>query len=410
MHVRAIKRLRTTRLLTVVLLALATVITDLAGPAFAQEQPRSLLEFLFRGGRERARQPERRQVPKVKKRTTTRRATTSGHAAAPSQPAVEVVEKAEDARVVVVVGDFLAGGLAEGLTTVFAEDPSVRIVDKSNGSSGFVRDDFYNWPVEIGPILDETKPAVGVIMIGSNDRQQMRVEGSRESVRSEKWTAEYAARAEAMAQSFSERSIPVVWVGLPAFKFSSMSSDMLAFNDLQRNAVETVGGSFVDIWEGFVDENGAYAATGPDINGQAVRLRASDGINFTRAGRRKIAFYAEKPLKRILGTGPSSVFPELGVPDLIGPPAAGQPTVERTPPIALGDPGLDGADELMGASLSPRVGEAVTLSEKLAIEGKTPEPRPGRVDDFSIRVQPAVAVVPEPGADRDETSAIVPAR
>ncbi|WP_127600264.1 DUF459 domain-containing protein [Nitratireductor alexandrii] len=410
MHQRASTRLRGTRLLAIVLLALATVVVDVAGVAYAQERPRSLLEFLFRGGRERARQPERRQVPQVKKRSAPRRTTAPRHSAAPSRPAVEVVEKAENARVVIVVGDFLAGGLAEGLTTVFAEDPTVRIVDKSNGSSGFVRDDFYNWPVEIGPILDDAKPAVGVVMIGSNDRQQMRVEGSRESVRSEKWTAEYAARAAALAQSFAERNIPVVWVGLPAFKFSSMSSDMLAFNDLQRNAVETIGGTFVDIWEGFVDENGAYAATGPDINGQAVRLRANDGINFTRAGRRKIAFYAEKPLQRILGDGRSTVFPELGVPELIGPPAAGQPTVERTPPIALGDPELDGADDLMGASLDPKEGEAVTLSEKLAIEGKTPEPRPGRVDDFSIRVQPAAAVAPAPGADRNETSAIVPAR
>ncbi|MVA95774.1 DUF459 domain-containing protein [Nitratireductor sp. CAU 1489] len=410
MHERASTRLPTTRLLAIALLALATVFIDVAGGAFAQERPRTLLEFLFRGGRERARQPERRQVPQVKKRTTTRRATAPSRSSAPSRPTVDAVEKAEDARVVVIVGDFLAGGLAEGLTTVFAEDPTVRIVDRSNGSSGFVRDDFYNWPAEIGPILDEVKPAVGVVMMGSNDRQQMRVDGNRESVRSEKWTAEYATRAGTLAQSFAERGVPVVWVGLPAFKFSTMTSDMLAFNDLQRNAVETVGGTFVDIWEGFVDENGAYAATGPDINGQAVRLRAGDGINFTQAGRRKIAFYAEKPLKRILGAGPSSIFPDLGVPELLGPPTAGQPTVERTPPIALGDPDLDGGDELLGASLDPKTGEAVTLSEKLAIEGKTPAPRPGRVDDFSIGVEPAVAVVPQPGADRDETSAIVPAR
>jgi hypothetical protein len=32
-----------------------------------------------------------------------------------------------------------------------------------------------------------------------------------------------------------------------------------------------------------------------------VRLRGSDGINVTRAGQRKIAFYIEKPARRLLG-------------------------------------------------------------------------------------------------------------
>ena len=76
---------------------------------------------------------------------------------------------------------------------------------------------------------------------------------------------------------------------------------MLAFNDIYRKAAEGAGAEFVDIWDGFVDENGAYVSTGPDINGQPVRLRAGDGINLSKAGKRKVAFYAEKPLNKLLG-------------------------------------------------------------------------------------------------------------
>ena len=32
------------------------------------------------------------------------------------------------------------------------------------------------------------------------------------------------------------------------------------------------------------------------MNGQPVRLRSDDGINLSKAGKRKVAFYAEKPL------------------------------------------------------------------------------------------------------------------
>ena len=73
-----------------------------------------------------------------------------------------------------------------------------------------------------------------------------------------------------------------------------MNSDMLAFNDIYRRVGGERGGEFVDVWDGFVDENGAFVSTGPDINGQPVRLRSNDGINFTKAGKRKLAFYARK--------------------------------------------------------------------------------------------------------------------
>ena len=74
-----------------------------------------------------------------------------------------IVEKAPDARTVLVVGDFMATGLAEGLDTAFAENTKVRIVVRSNGSSGFARDDFYNWPEQIKPLIEAEKPAGNAI-------------------------------------------------------------------------------------------------------------------------------------------------------------------------------------------------------------------------------------------------------
>ena len=189
-----------------------------------------------------------------------------------------------------VLGDFLAGGLAEGLSSAYAESPGVRVVNRSNGSSGFVRDDYYDWNGEIAGILEDVSPTVVVMMIGSNDRQQLVVDGKREAPRSEAWLVEYTQRVETFAAALEEKKIPLIWSGLPPFKSSSMSSDMLAFNDIYKTAVEAVDGSFVDIWDGFVDENGGFIFTGPDMNGQPVRLRGSDGINLTRSGKRKVPF------------------------------------------------------------------------------------------------------------------------
>jgi hypothetical protein len=390
----------------------------LLAPAHAQERPRTLFEFLFPGSqqqqRQRQREPERRPAATTPQpQATPRRATprtTAAPRAAPAQPAApEVVEKADDARVLLVIGDFIGGGLAEGLSAAYADDPTIRVVDHTNGSSGFVRDDYYNWPAEIGAILESVEPTVVAVLLGSNDRQQMLVGGSREAPRTDPWNEEYARRATAVAAAFAERNIPFVWIGLPPFKVTRMSSDMLAFNDIQRGVAEAAGGTFVDIWEGFVDEAGAFVTNGPDINGQPARLRAGDGINFTQSGKRKIAFYAEKPLNRILETGsPGAVaapgFPMLGAPDAFGHLAPGEPPpIDRTVPISLNDPDFDGGAELLGLIATPKREDARTPSEKLVIEGVAPPAMPGRVDDFSVRPRPAVVAKPVPAAPAPRT-------
>ena len=79
-------------------------------------------------------------------------------------------------------------------------------------------------------------------------------------------------------------------------------------NEIVRESVQRLGGTYVDIWPGFVDDENRYTATGPDVDGQTSRLRANDGVLFTRAGARKVAHFADTEIKRILeakrtGTG-----------------------------------------------------------------------------------------------------------
>ena len=359
-------------------------------PARAQDQGWSLRDLLFprRSERYELLGPVDRFPPRPKKARKPRPPSQQPATTAAETPAVE---KADDAKVILVIGDFLAAGLAEGLDNAFADNPQVRVVDRSKGSSGFVREDFYNWPQQVGAIIAAEKPAAVVAMLGSNDRQQIQVGEAREAPLSEAWTNQYTQRTKAFGGAVAATKVPFLWVGMPAFKSSKMTADMLAFNDIYRSAAQQSQGEFIDIWDGFVDENGAFVSTGPDINGQPVRLRADDGINMTRAGKRKIAFYAEKPLTKILG------LPALDSPGLLHVPAgeparepeAGAPpaAVDRTVPMLLSDPALDGGSELLGAVPVAR-GDATT--------DLTPTHVPGRADDFSGPPKPAQSK-PVPG-------------
>lgn len=372
--------------------------------AAAQEQRQGggLLRFLFQRNQPPPQVYEAPQRQPQRQRAQPRRQRDGGGQAqrrqrAPSQgrpaaaPVPEAVAKADDARKVLVVGDFVAGGLAEGLEDAFEADASVEIVGRSNGSSGLVRDDYYDWPTSLGTMLEEIDPAIVVVMLGSNDRQSMTVAGSAEAARSDAWLKEYERRATLIADAVTAKDIPLVWVGMIPFRPSTMSADMLAFNDIYRKVAEAAGGQFVDVWDGFVDENGTFVASGPDMNGQPTQLRADDGINVTRAGKRKIAFFVEKPLQQALGAAPTPelVFfgPDLPPGFLDGPREA--PRIDRTQPVALfGAP--SGAGELLGRTIT-RPARTAPPAPRVETEDE-PEGAPaGRADNF-IRERPA----PEP--------------
>ncbi|MGR9206013.1 SGNH/GDSL hydrolase family protein [Rhizobium leguminosarum] len=367
--------------------------------AEAQEQRyqrRSILDF-FLGRRylddapqaPDVQQPRRQQ----RKRPPPPKAVVNTRTAPPLRTVEEepAVQKLGDARTILIVGDFLASGLGDGLTAAFETSPGVVVEARGNVSSGLVRDDYYDWPEQLPKMIDELKPAMVVVMIGANDRQQMVTDTAKEKFRTDGWFTEYRRRVLSFGKEVTGRKIPLLWVGLPAFESDSMTADAVQMNQLYRNQVESIGGEFVDIWDGFVDENGNFIVTGSDVNGQQVRLRTSDGINLTQAGRRKLAFYVEKPARRLLGTQASpdlvrldsSNLPGLGLPDN---------AVEHTVPISLSDPNLDGGAELLGARPPPM---ALTRSPRdlLVEQGEmTPAP-PGRVDDYRLPVAKAPAEV-----------------
>ena len=256
-------------------------------------------------------------------------------------------------------------------------------------------------------------------MMGANDRQQMKIGDTKEPPLSDAWTKEYQARTDALAAAIKQRSLPFMWVGLPAFKSAKVSSDLIAFNDIYRKSAESAGGAFIDIWDGFVDENGAFVMNGPDMNGQPVRLRGSDGISLSKPGKRKVAFYVEKPLNKLLG---SETVPATGLagPETAGPTAPVNIYVDRTAPMAINDPELDGGQQLLGLKSTPKV-ETRTAGERLAVEGIAPASTPGRADDFGgARPAPAVAAArrrfrpkqrirrPRSGAERQSPSAAAP--
>ncbi|MEM1365451.1 MAG: DUF459 domain-containing protein [Pseudomonadota bacterium] len=277
-----------------------------AGMSVAVAQERNIFQRIF-GPRRAAPRPQTQTRTQPQTNAAPRR-TQRATAVAPVATEDALVEKVDNASIILVAGDFYAGALARGLETAFAGDAAVRVVNRFNGNSGIVRDDFYDWPNELGAIIDELSPAAVVFMAGANDRQPIRRDGETLDKLSDAWSEAYRSRIQSIANVAANKRVPMFWVSTPPPRSGALSADYLAFNSMLDAQLAVGPGEFIDIWDKFTTDEGAFTSRGPDVNGQLRKLRTNDGLNFTKAGRQKLAFYAEQPLRALLEGRSDAVF------------------------------------------------------------------------------------------------------
>jgi hypothetical protein len=206
--------------------------------------------------------------------------------------------------------------------------------------------------------------------------------------RSEKWGELYARRVDEMTGVLKAKNVPVFWVGLPSVRGSRATSEAVYLNDLYRGRAEKAGVIYIDVWDGFVDESGNYNNYGPDFEGQTRRLRAGDGVHFTRAGARKLAHYVEREIRRVMLARAAPVatpLPQEPEPDAKAPPAAAAPGL---PPRPIASPVMSltapkgAGDALLGAT-PVRATAGDSVAARVLVKGEPIEAPAGRADDFA---------------------------
>jgi uncharacterized protein len=335
---------------------------------------------------------------------------------------------------VVVIGDSFAEWLAYGLEQVFAETPQIGIVRKIKTDLGLVRDDprldAPEWTQAIKDLLPATeKPNAIVVMLGVNDRSSLRerppaakettspsdhdhpapaaADAKRQppsasyEFHTDKWAELYSKRIDDMIAALKMRGVPIMWVGLPAIRGAKSTSDMSYLDELYRARANKAGIAYVDIWDGFVDDQGRYVQDGPDFEGQTRRLRTYDGVYFTKAGAEKLGHYVEHDLRRVLS---SHVLPVA----LPGPEDQSPAKDAVGPVLPLNAMGEEKSDKLLGAAKQPAEREADPLATRVLNRGEAIVAPRGRADDFSwprADTSGAADMEPAPDAVRPRGSA-----
>jgi hypothetical protein len=208
----------------------------------------------------------------------------------------------------------------------------------------------------------------------------------------EQWATLYAKRVDQMIAALKSTGAPVIWVGLPAIRGAKSTGDISYLDELYRSRAERAGIAYVDIWDGFVDDQGRYTLQGPDFEGQIRRLRSADGVHFTKAGAVKLASYVDRELHR----GMSAHIAPLALPAPETTPNAAttgtRPDVGPVLPLTAG--AAEGGDLVGGGRATQALSDPTAV--RVLTRGDTLPAASGRADDFSWpRPGSATAATPD---------------
>src|SRR5499426_524774 len=361
---------------------------------------------------------------------------------------------------IVVLGDAMADWLGHGLEEAYADNPEFGVVRKVRTNSGLIRNesrsDSYDWVQAAREFLASEKPDYVVMMIGLSDRVPIRerpaaraggkpgqppaqqgqaqpaqpsqqtpppqsqqnaaqdAEGATKpesspepapsttsanhEFRSDKWGELYAKRIDETIAALKAKGVPVLWVGLPPIRGPRSRSDVSYLNDYYRARAQKAGIIYVDVWDGFVDDEGNFNLRGPDYNGQIRQLRSTDGIYFTKAGAVKLGHYVEREIQRLMQARATPVALPAPEPQQQAPARPGLPAPRpMAGPVVPLTASTTTPEDLAGSGPARGAASNDPLATRVLVRGESSEAPSGRADDFSW---------PRAGAD---DGAIIPA-
>jgi uncharacterized protein len=196
-------------------------------------------------------------------------------------------------------GDVYADGLLGRLVEAMLDDTRVQIQKKHRAFPGLIRPDLDD---ELRVEEASKEPLhIALVMVGAYDRFNMRGSGTQRFILgTDEWRQEYGRRADRLIKTLKKRGAAVYWVGQPLMRQPNVNEQAQTMNDIVREKAYLNGVKYIDITAQFADDAGNYSPYGPDIAGKQMLMRDADGVLFTWAGYRKLAYFVEREIRRDL--------------------------------------------------------------------------------------------------------------
>ena len=239
----------------------------------------------------------------------------SSHLAlAQDAPPVPAQDTAPDVKRVLIIGDQLAGGMGAGLARLAQDQGNIQVINRFNESSGLARPEIYDWAEAIPKMTDGKNINAAVVLMGLNDRRDIKLADKVLKFGSAEWNTLYQHRVDAVIDALVAQHIQVLWMGEPPMGDPALDADMQNLTAIVQSRVTAKGAEFIDLRTPLLNAQGGYADHGLDDTGVDHRLREGDGVTFLRLGNNRLGQIALAALNSSAAPVVGAASPQAGIP------------------------------------------------------------------------------------------------
>ncbi len=200
----------------------------------------------------------------------------------------QLSQSISDGKRILVIGDQMAGGLGAGITRMAENDDTIQVANRFNESSGLVRPEIYDWAAAIPKMAEGKDFTTAIVLMGLNDRRDMRSGDQILKFNSPEWVSAYKQRVDAVIDALLAQHMQIFWMGEPPMGDPGLDADMQALSTYQKERAVAKGATFIDLRAPLLGPDGHYTERGLDDTGTDRRLRESDGVTFFKQGNNRL--------------------------------------------------------------------------------------------------------------------------
>ncbi|NCY26474.1 MAG: DUF459 domain-containing protein, partial [Alphaproteobacteria bacterium] len=168
----------------------------------------------------------------------------------------------------------------------------------SRSGTGLVRPDVLDWNQKTAEIVKGKHFDAVFVLLGTNDTQNLTLDGKAVEFGTEEWKKAYSARVTALNRNLCPASKKVYWIGLPPMLKSTYQSRTEVVNSVIAAALgQSDCARFVPAPAILAGKDGGFSGY-VEVNGETVRVREKDGIHLSLEGARLFSRYLIDGVKK----------------------------------------------------------------------------------------------------------------
>lgn len=185
---------------------------------------------------------------------------------------------------ILLTGDSLMEALGPQMQKAMAGYENITLIPIGKRSTGLSRPDFYNWPKVLEENLQQHRPHIVVMWIGTNDPQGIYGKTGLGEPCSGEWLKAYTYKLMEIAGLCQKYRARLIFMGPPVMDEEPLNTQLLKITDIMRRTCRHYKLGFIDTRPLLADRQGKYMhrATMPD--GRVKDIRWKDRVHITGDG------------------------------------------------------------------------------------------------------------------------------